>query len=148
LQGLLGGEVRKMILMRPKRTAVWLLFSGAVPAMLCFGKMEDRATGPFQLRSATRAELRAPVAGFVREVYFDEGDRVSTGAVIARLEVPDLSTRLTQKLAEVSEARAKLKLLEAGPRYEEVEQQRRRVERMKTWRDLAGKDLEHARQGL
>src|SRR5262249_13887685 len=31
LQGLLGGEVRKMILMRPKRTAAWLLFSGAVP---------------------------------------------------------------------------------------------------------------------
>jgi multidrug efflux pump subunit AcrA (membrane-fusion protein) len=110
--------------------------------------MEDRASGPFQLRSATRAELRAPVAGFIREVHFDEGDRVSPGALIALLEVPDLASRLAQKRAEVREAQAKLRLLQAGPRYEEVEQQRLRVERMKTWRDLARKDLEHARQAL
>jgi multidrug resistance efflux pump len=39
-------------------------------------------------------------------------------------------------------------LLEAGPRYEEVIEQRRRVERMKNWRDLARKDLTHAQQAL
>jgi multidrug efflux pump subunit AcrA (membrane-fusion protein) len=148
LRGFLGGEVRKMIFMRHKRTAAWLMFSGVVPALLFLVQMEDRASGPFQLRSASRAELRAPIAGFVREIYFDEGDRVSPGTVVARLEVPDLASRQAQKRAEVGEAQTRLSLLEAGPRYEELDQQRLRVERMKTWRDLAHKDLEHARQAL
>ncbi|HEV3081208.1 MAG TPA: hypothetical protein VGY66_15620, partial [Gemmataceae bacterium] len=51
LQGFFGGEVRKMIVMRHKRTAAWLMFSGAVPALLWVVQMEDRASGPFHLRS-------------------------------------------------------------------------------------------------
>src|SRR5262249_26861748 len=103
---------------------------------------------PFQVRTATRAELRAEVAGFLKEVHFDEGDRVSPGVLVARLEVPDLSSRIAQKQAEMREAEAKLRLLEIGPRIEEIIEQRRRVERMTLWRDLARKDLVHARQAL
>jgi multidrug efflux pump subunit AcrA (membrane-fusion protein) len=110
--------------------------------------MEDRAGGPFQLRPAIRGELRAPVAGFLKEVHFDEGDRVSPGAVVARLEIPDLASRIAQKRAEVGEAQAKLKLLEIGPRPEEMAVQRERVERMKDWRNLAQKDLANAQQAL
>jgi multidrug efflux pump subunit AcrA (membrane-fusion protein) len=112
-----------------------------VGAALFLIPVEDRATGPFQVRPAARAEIRAPLAGFIRAVYCDEGDRVSPGAVVVRLEVPDLASRLAQKQAEVREARARLRLLEIGTRPEERAEQRRRVDRAVTWRDRARQDL-------
>ncbi|MCI0381409.1 MAG: efflux RND transporter periplasmic adaptor subunit [Gemmataceae bacterium] len=140
-QGFSAGEVRKMLLLRHKRTVVWLLLVGGAAAALYFIEIEDRSSGPFQVRAATRAELRAEVAGFLKEVYCDEGDRVLRGAVIGRLEIPELASRMAQKRAEVHEAKAKLRLLEVGSRPEEVAEQRQRVERAKKWRDLARKDL-------
>jgi multidrug efflux pump subunit AcrA (membrane-fusion protein) len=148
LRGVFLGEVRKMILLRHKRTAAWLGLFGAVAQALCLIEIEERAGGAFRVRAITRCELRASVAGFVKEVYFDEGDRVSPGTPVATLEVPDLVSRLAQKRAEAREAQAKLRLLEAGPRSEEVSQQRLRVERMRAWCDLAKNDLAHARQAL
>jgi multidrug efflux pump subunit AcrA (membrane-fusion protein) len=143
-----AGEVRNMIRWRHKRTVVWALLLGGVPAGLFLIPMEDRASGPFQVRPAVRAELRAPVAGFLQCVYCDEGDRVAPGTLLARLDVPDLASRITQKEAEVREVRARLRLLEIGPRYEELVEQRRRVERAVAWRDLARQDLARARQAL
>src|SRR5262249_43035142 len=141
-----AGEVSKMIRLRRKRTVVWALALGGLGAGFFLIEIEDRAGGAFQVRPLIRAELRAPVAGFLREVYCEEGDRVSPGAPVARLEVPDLASRLAQKRAEVREARAKLRLLEAGPRYGEVVEQRRRVERARAWHDLARQDLTRLRQ--
>jgi multidrug efflux pump subunit AcrA (membrane-fusion protein) len=148
LHGCTAGEVEMMIRLRHKRTAVWLLILGTVSTVLAVTRMEDRANGPFQIRPATRAELRAPLAGFIQAVYVDEGDRVSSGSLVARLEVPDLASRLAQKRAELDEAQAKLRLLEAGPRREEVVEQHRRVQRAQVWRDLAEQDLARGRQVL
>src|SRR5262249_39635750 len=83
-----------------------------------------------------------------KAVCCDEGDRVSAGALVARLEVPDLASRVTQKRAEVRESEARLRLLEAGPRYEEVAEQRLRVERARRWRDLGQHDLIEQRRAL
>jgi len=146
--GFAGGEVRKMIITRYKRTAAWLMILGGLGAALDLMEVEDRAGAAFRLRPAARAELRAPVAGFLREVYGNEGDRVSPGAPVARIEVPDLESRLVEKQAEVREARARLRLLEIGPRPEEVTLQRERLAREKAWRDLSQKDLAQARQAL
>jgi hypothetical protein len=110
--GFTAGEVRTMILFRHRRTVVWALLLGGAPAALFLIPMEDRASGPFQVRPAVRAELRAPVAGFLAEVRCDEGDRVSPGTLLARLDVPDLASRIAQKHAEVREAKARLQLLE------------------------------------
>lgn len=147
-QGISSGEVSKMFLVRHKRAALWLLIVGSVVAVLCFVPMEDRAAGCFSLRPSVRAEVRAPVAGFVKDIHFEEGDRVSPGAVVVRLEIPDLASRIKQKQAELVEAQAKLKLLEIGPRPEEVAEQRERVKRAKSWRDLAEEDLRRTRQAF
>jgi multidrug resistance efflux pump len=141
-----AGEGSKMIRGRRKRAVVWVLVLGGLVAGPCLIEIEDRAGGAFQLRPATRAELRAPVAGFLRSVYCDEGDRASPGAPVARLEVPDLASRLAQKQAEAREAQARLRLLESGARPEEVVEQRHRVERAKAWHDLARQDLGRQRQ--
>jgi HlyD family secretion protein len=130
-----------MLRERHKRTAIWGIALAGVGSGLFLISVEDRATGPFQVRPAARAEVRAPVAGFIREIYCDEGDRVPYGSPVARLDVPDLASRLLQKQAEVREARARLRLLEAGTRPEERAEQRRRVERAIGWRDRARQDL-------
>jgi putative peptide zinc metalloprotease protein len=147
-RGILTGEVAKMIRMRHRRTAVWVLALGALPSVLTMTRIEDRVGGPFSIRPATRAELRAPVAGFLKAVEFEEGDRVYAGQTVARLEVPDLASRLAQKQNLVREARAKLRLLEVGPRPEEVAEKRLAVDRAKDWRDLAERDLARNRQAL
>ena len=152
LPGLFRGfgnrETNIMSRVRYLRTILWVLGPGIILPALFLVQVEDRSSGPFQVRPSSRVELRAEVAGFLEAVHFEEGDHVSTGAVVARLRVPDLASRSAQKLAEVRESEARLRLLEAGPREEEIVEQRRRVERMKTWRDLAAKDLAHARQAL
>jgi multidrug efflux pump subunit AcrA (membrane-fusion protein) len=146
--GVTAGEVQNMIRLRHKRTVVWVLLLGGTPAALFLIPMQDRASGPFQVRPAVRAELRAPVAGFLKEVCCDEGDPVLPGALVARLDVPDLAGRIAQKHSEVREAQARLRLLEVGPRYEELNEQRRRVERAEAWRDLGRHDLQRSREVL
>src|SRR5262249_9979181 len=151
-RGFTGGEVRKMIQTRRKRAAVWALGSVTGVALavfaLFFVEIEDQASGPFEVRPAARAELRAPVAGFLREVTLDEGKRAYPGCPVARLEVPDLDSQLAQKQAAAREAEARLRLLEEGPRPEAVVEQRLRVKRNREWRDLAGQDLARARNVL
>src|SRR5262249_39432179 len=83
-QGFSAGEVSKMIRLRGRRTVVWVLALGGLAAGLGLIQVEDRAGGPFQVRPLTRAKVRAPVAGFLREVYYDQGDPVSPGAAVAR----------------------------------------------------------------
>ena len=76
-----------MMLTRYKRTTAWVLALGIAAAVLGFVKIENRVGGEFEVRSALRVELRAPAAGFLREIYFDQGDYVSPGAPVARLSV-------------------------------------------------------------
>jgi multidrug resistance efflux pump len=147
-QGFSVGEVQKMITKRRRRAGLWVLGLGGIAIVLCLFEIGDRATGSFRVRTVNRAELRAPMAGFLNEVYFGEGDRVSGQALVARLEVPDLVSRLVQTQAEVSEVQARLRLLQIGSRPEEIAEQRRRVERMEAWTSLAEADLTHARQAL
>lgn len=147
-RGMFAGEVREMIRTRRKRAVVWSMALVILPAVLGLGKMEDTAYAPFQIRPATRAELRAPIAGFLRGVYYDEGDHVSPGALVALLDVPDLASRVEQARAGVAESEARLELLEVGTRPEEIVQQRHRIERAKGWRDKARSDLARTRQSM
>ncbi|HKB39212.1 MAG TPA: HlyD family efflux transporter periplasmic adaptor subunit [Gemmataceae bacterium] len=139
LKGLVAGEVSRMILMRRRRTVMWLMVLGSVGSALALIDMRDRSSGPFQLRAAARADIRAPVAGFIREVQLDEGERVSPGMPLLRLEVPDLAVRLAQRRADIRQAEARLQQLS-----EELAEQQRRVERGGRWRDQAKEDLERA----
>jgi multidrug efflux pump subunit AcrA (membrane-fusion protein) len=146
--GFSAGELTEMVRRRRERTAVWASILALLPPMATVGEVEDWAGGSFALRSRSQAEIRAPVGGFLRDLDREEGDSVSPGEVIARIEVPDLDNRLKQARASVRESRAKLRLLEVGPRPEEVREQRRRVERAKAWRDLARRDLSRAEQAF
>jgi putative peptide zinc metalloprotease protein len=141
-QGFSQGEATQMLRARPFRTLFWgATFSGTT-AVLGFWQIEQRATGDFVVRPATRMQVRAPLAAFLKDVAGDEGDHVSAGQRVALLDVPDLDSKIAGKRAEVRETEAQLELLKTGTRQEELDDARQRVERAIEWRDLASKDLE------
>lgn len=147
-RGFNKGEVATMIRQRRGKTAGWLLATAAATTLLATVPIEDRAGGAFLIRPSARVEIRASVAGFLRAVAADEGGWISPGQRVARIEVPDLDSRLAQKRAEIRESEAKLTLLKVGPRPEEVKEQRQRVHRARVWHDLARQDLTRTRQAL
>ncbi len=142
ISGLFEGEVIKMLQQRWKRTAIWIGGIVGVAGLLCFIHIDDWVSGTFKTRATVRAEIRAPVNGFLRIAYGDEGQRIAAGVHLAIMEIPDLTSKLTQKQAEEREVEAKLRLLEVGARPEEVAEQKQRLQRAKEWRDLAEKDLQ------
>jgi multidrug resistance efflux pump len=83
-----------------------------------------RVKGPFDVLPVHNADVRAGVEGIIEEVCVDEGQTVQKGDLIARLTDRDLQAELQKTEAAISEAAAKLKLLLAGSRPEEIEQAR------------------------
>src|SRR5439155_7411254 len=77
-----------------------------------------------------------------------EGNSVSADAIVATIHIPDLDTSLRKKRAELKETQANLHMLEAGPRQEEIEEQRQRVARSESWRDLARQNLGQAKEAF
>lgn len=146
--GLLAGEVSNMTLARPARAFAWVATLAAVATGLSLVKIDKRASGDFEMRPATRLEVRAPVAGFLASVAGDEGHELAAQAVVARLEIPDLGSRIKQKQSELREVEAKLTLLERGARPEEIQEARARVGRASEWRNRAQADLLRNRQAL
>src|SRR5262249_19184037 len=128
LSGFDDGEVERMFRTRLARAVFWGGVAAGCLAYLALGTGADGSAGGFQPRSALRQEARAPVSAFLREVCVREGEHVRAGAVLARLHVPNLRTRLEQSQAEIREAEARLRLLLAGARAEEREVQSRRAE--------------------
>ena len=61
---------------------------------------------PFQ-----EVEVMAKVAGYIRAIHVDIGDRVHRGQVLATLEVPEMENEMTRARAAIDQANA-----EATPR--------------------------------
>lgn len=62
------------------------------------------------------------VQGILAELYVEQGDRVTRGQVIARMEYEDVEARLDQSRARVSQAEARLARIRSGNRPEEIAQ--------------------------
>jgi multidrug resistance efflux pump len=108
--------------------AVILALSFVIPLPLT-------VSGEFAVLPAHNSDLRAEVEGTIVEVYADEGHRVNPGDPVARLSERDYRAELQKVDAEVDERRAKVKMLTAGPRPEEIELARKAVETARTRRE-------------
>jgi HlyD family secretion protein len=84
-----------------------------------------RATGYVE---ATEVRVSPEVGGRVLEVAVAEGDRVESGALIARLDTADVELTLKRAAAERDQAAAQLQLLLAGARVEDIRQARAQAE--------------------
>lgn len=69
---------------------------------------------PGTLRANQQVTVQARVAGFVKTISVDRGDRVSAGQVLAEIEVPELLAEQTKQRAEVKVAETDARRLEAG----------------------------------
>jgi HlyD family secretion protein len=139
-----GGKENDMKSMPFKPAVVWSMAVAAPMILLGVIPFKDRITGDLTLKPEERTQLYAPLAGFVREVGCREGDSVAAGDVIARFEIPDLASRISQKRAELKEVEAMYRLLQTGPRPEELAEQLARVERAERWHDKAQQELQKA----
>src|SRR5207247_2450906 len=100
-------------------------------AALYIGRTELKVSSEFKILPAKNAEVRAEVDGIIDQIYVDQGDVVNRGDPIARLADRDVRAALLMTEATIAEKTARLKMLQAGARTEEI--------------DLAGKALETAR---
>ncbi len=73
---------------------------------------------------ATEARLGFQAAGRIERISVQEGDRVDSGAVLARLDQSEMLARRDQAEAQVDAAQALLTELESGFRSEEIAQAR------------------------
>lgn len=88
----------------------------------CRGGGDDgplRASGYVE---ATDVRVAPEVGGRILEMTVDEGDRVSKGQTVARLDTSDVELAMRRTEAERAQAVAQLRLLEAGSRVEEIRQ--------------------------
>jgi HlyD family secretion protein len=92
-----------------------------------------RASGSVE---ATEVQVSAMVGGRLLELLVAEGDRVTAGQSIARLETTDAQLALRRATADRDQAAAQLALLEAGSRQEDIRQAEAQVKTAEA--DVAG----------
>jgi len=146
-----SSETSKALQRRKKRSTVWLVvrvtvLSGVLGALLWWGQLELRITGPFIVLPIHNADARSEVDGTIEELYVDEGTSVRQGDLIARLSDRDNRALLQKIEAQIAQTQATLKMLEAGPRPEEIELAQATVLRAEEKRKFAHSNLERDRR--
>lgn len=92
-----------------------------------------RASGSVE---ATEVQVSAEVGGRLLELLVAEGDRVTAGQTLARLDTTDAQLALRRATADRDQAAAQLALLEAGSRREDISQAEAQVKSAEA--DVAG----------
>ncbi len=90
---------------------------------------------------ATEVRLAATVGGRLLEAPFEEGDHVTAGALVARLDTATAEHALAQARATVEAADAQLRLLLAGTRAEDLRRAEENLARAQAELDAALRDL-------
>jgi HlyD family secretion protein len=128
-----------------KRILLILLVLGALTALGVWLYWQNNQTEPGVLRlsghiEATETDLGFKVPGKVAAIYFEEGQEVKAGEVVAELESQDLRRELDAAQARLEAARANLTKLEAGYRPQEVREAQAAVAQAQADYDDKAKD--------
>ena len=92
-----------------------------------------------EVRARRQVDIGFEVAGRVLEIAVDEGDRVETGALLARVDTRRLAAERLRLLAAKREAQAVLAEMRAGPRPEVLDAARTAVGDLEAQVDLLGR---------
>ena len=63
-------------------------------ALAAFTTISNTVTLSGEFRPFQEVDVHAKIAGYIRKIYVDVGDRVKTGQTLAILEVPELDAQL------------------------------------------------------
>jgi len=94
----------------------------------------------------TEAEVSFKIPGRVEERLVSEGETVTIGQVVARLDSRELGQEKAQRQAQVSSARAALAELQAGSRTEEIAQAQALLERAQAEQERAQVESERQKK--
>lgn len=122
--------------------ALRILNSGGAPAIQVTGNME-----------ATQVDVSAKIAGRILSLRVREGDRVTEGHLLVRLDDAELKAEVERAEAALKSAEAQLRDLLAGARRQEIEEARATVDRAQSQLNdlLAGsrrEEIEQAREAV
>ncbi len=112
----------------------------------------DRIDLTGNLTADEQVTVYAKVPGYLKNIHFDIGGRVRQGQLIAELEVPEMTTALTEKRAAVVKAQASLEQARAAVEQNQAEAEFAQInyQRLKNIHDrdadvLPGQDVDQAR---
>lgn len=113
--------------------AVMLASKGKAPGKSDTATVEE---GPLAVAVAetgtieplTKVEVKSRVAGQVAKLLVDVGDRVEKGQLLIQLDTTDMERQLAQANADRDMVRARLAMLEAGARTEEIQEARAQLD--------------------
>jgi HlyD family secretion protein len=118
-----------------------LLGAAALAAFAC----SDRRAGAIHSSGhieATEVRLAAKVGGRLIELPHREGAAVATGQLVARLDTSDAEHELARATADREAADARLRLLLAGSRDEDIRRTREELARAESEFEAAQRDLD------
>jgi HlyD family secretion protein len=110
-----------------------------------------RAAGPERASGyveATEVRVAPQVGGRLTEMAVAEGDRVTAGALIARIDPTDIDLAIRRAEADRDQAVAALRLLQAGARPEDVRQARAQADSADADVKAAEAELQSASEDL
>jgi multidrug resistance efflux pump len=82
--------------------------------------VELKVSGEFKVFPGRNADVRATMEGVLQEILVKEGDVVQQGTLLAQIDERELRTDLAKIAADIDQKQAQLRMLQAGPRAEEV----------------------------
>ena len=112
------GHLPKKPWWRPSRRG-WIAL--AVFLLLCVLPYRYHPSGDFVVLPQARADVRALIAGDVREVLVKEGDLVKAGQAIARIADDEQLALIARSEARLAQLNADLSLVKKGNKLEEIE---------------------------
>jgi len=126
---------------RPTPLAL-VMFATAVLGVACRNATDNGAIHASGHIEATDVRLAATVGGRLLEAPFEEGDVVTSGVVVARLETLDAEHLRAQARATAEAADAQLRLLLAGTRAEDLRRAEDQLAQAQAELDAARRDFE------
>ncbi len=137
----------------PKPLRVVIVLIVAAGAGLAWWLTHREPADPHRLQvsgtiEATLVDLAFKIPGRLQERAVDEGDPVTAGQVVARLDAADQEVLVSRARAEADSAKAFLAKLESGSRPEEVAEARAALEQARAAAESAESRLKLARDDL
>ena len=119
---------------------------GLVAAVVYFGRMELSVSGESAIFPSYKADIRAEADGFIEDVFFEEGATVKQHEPVVRLSQRDLAAELTQVDSEIDQKQWNLRMLQLGPRPEEIDLARKELTATQTVYEHALKKYQEAQR--
>ena len=106
-----------------------------------YGRAEKgiTATGTIEV---TKTDITPKVAGYLAELKIKEGDMVTIGQLVARIDRPDLQAQLLRDEAALARAKAQLRDLEQGARTQELQEAAANLSAAKSLAEKAKADFD------